>query len=284
VTIDLPERIGQLLRDAEPGTFAAYARHLHSDEVVAVGADVVLPTASAAKQFVLLAYAHQVAAGRLDPDARVVLTDDDHVFGSGVLRYCAPGLLPTLDDLAFLMIIVSDNLATNVLLREVGGPTSVNLLMDRLGLPTARIHSPIVFGEPGDDDVLAFASSTARDLAESFAVCADPPGGGYPADAARRCRRILRRQQHHDKLARHLPWSEHPVDFGIELPVTVFSKTGSYPGVSTDAGLFTTASAGWVAAVMAAGIPDWKAGPDDVGPTLCAAVGKALWDEWGPPA
>jgi len=280
--VDLPERVSELLAASGPGTFAVYARNRDTDEVVAVSADAVLPTASAAKQFVLLSYAQQVSAGRLDPNARVELTVADHVLGSGVLRHCAPGIRPTLEDLAFLMIIVSDNLATNVLLREVGGPANVNLLMDRLGLPTARIHSPIVFGDPGDDDVLEFATSTARDLAESFAVCSETPPAGYPDDAAARCRAILRRQQHHDKLARHLPWSEHPVDFGIELPVTVYAKTGSYPGVSTDAGLFTTGTSSWVAAVMAAHLPDWKAGPDDVGPTLCARIGAALWDAWGP--
>ncbi|HEX5616343.1 MAG TPA: serine hydrolase [Acidimicrobiia bacterium] len=280
--MDLPEQIESIRRDAGDGTYGVYARHLGTDEVVAFGADRIMPTASAAKQFILLTYARQVAEGQLDPATRVELAASDHVLGSGVLRYCTPGLAPTLDDIAYLMIIVSDNLATNVLLREVGGPDAVNALMDALSLPDARVRSPIVFGDAGDDDVLEFATSSTRDLAESFAVIGEPERAGYPVAAAEHCRRILRRQQHLDKLPRHLPWSPHPVDFGVELPVTVYSKTGSYPGVSTDAGLFVTADARWVAAVMASGLADWKAGPDGPAERACAEIGRALWRAWGP--
>ena len=45
------------------------------------------------------------------------MTDDDFAPGSGVLRYLVSGLQPTLEDLAWLMILVSDNIATQVLLR-----------------------------------------------------------------------------------------------------------------------------------------------------------------------
>ena len=280
--MDLPEQIETILRDADEGTYGVYARHLGTEEVVAFGADRVMPTASAAKQFILLTYARAVADGRLDPATRVEIDATDHVLGSGVLRYCTPGLAPTLDDLAFLMIIVSDNLATNVLLREVGGPERVNELLDALALPDARLHSPIVFGDPSDDDVLEFAASSTRDLAESFAICGEPERTGYPPAAAEHCKRILRRQQHLDKLPRRVPWSPHPIDFGIELPVTVYSKTGSYPGVSTDAALFETSDACWVAAVMASGLSDWNAGPDGPAERASAEIGQALWRAWGP--
>lgn len=280
--MDLPEQIDGILRDVGEATIGVYARHLGSEDVVAFGADRVMPTASAAKQFILLTYAQQVAGGRLDPGMRVEITATDHVLGSGVLRYCTPGLEPTRDDLAFLMITVSDNLATNVLLREVGGPDAVNTLMDALALPDARVHSPIIFGDPSDDDVLEFAAASTRDLAESFAICGEPERTGYPAGAAEHCKRILRRQQHLDKLPRHLPWSPHSIDFDFELPVTVYSKTGSYPGVSTDAALFETSNARWVAAVMASGLSDWKAGPDGPAERATAEIGQALWRAWGP--
>ena len=119
------------------GTFGIYACHLGTGETVEINADRVLPTESAAKTFMLVHYAGLVAAGTLDPARRITLTVDDHTLGSGVLRFLAPGLGLTLDDLAWLMIIVSDNLATDVLLREIGGAEAVNATMAGLGLATA---------------------------------------------------------------------------------------------------------------------------------------------------
>jgi beta-lactamase class A len=107
-----------------PGNFAVYARNLGTGSIVDIDADHVLPTESAAKTLLLIAYCQLVATGELDPDTRVRLPEDFRLHGTGVLRYLRPGLEPTLDDLAWLMTIVSDNVATALLLLELGGPTA----------------------------------------------------------------------------------------------------------------------------------------------------------------
>jgi beta-lactamase class A len=58
--------------DPLPGRFGVYARNLTTGEVVDVNAARPQPTASAAKQFVLVTYAQHVAQGELDPDARII--------------------------------------------------------------------------------------------------------------------------------------------------------------------------------------------------------------------
>src|SRR5262245_32040033 len=262
--------------DGRPGSWGVYARNLDTGEVVAIDERTERRTESSGKQFVLVTYASLVASGELDPAHRVTMSADDRVLGSGVLRYLAPGLAPTLDDLAWLMIIVSDNLATNLLLREVGGPETVNATMDRLGLPTARIRSAIRFSEPGEDFDLQFATSSPRDLAESFAVIAEPERAALEPAAAERCRDILFRQQHDDRLSRRIPHLHHARDFDVEMPLRAYTKPGFTPGYSIDAGLFETAEARWVAAVMAEGLPDLRSGPDDVGPSTCADIGETL--------
>jgi beta-lactamase class A len=263
------------------GSVGLYARRLDTGEEITVDPDTPRPTASAAKQFVLLTFADQVTGGALDPDRRVELRDADIVVGSGVLRYCEPGLRPTLSDLAVLMMTISDNVATNLLLDAIGGPDVVNACMDRLGLPTARVHSPIRFDVA---DPVGFATASPHDLAGSFAVVADPVRVGIEPQAADLVRAVLRRHQHLDGLARHLPWSEHPIDFGVELPVTVYGKGGSYPGVVVDAALVTTGSTQWSVAVMCAELPEWRGAADEPAPRLCAEVGRKLWEAWGPEA
>lgn len=158
----LSDDLGRILTPL-PGTFGVFARNLGTGEVAEVNADQVLPTESAAKVFILLHYSGLVAAGECDPSTRVVLPDNFQINGTGVLRYLAPGLSLCLDDLAWLMTIVSDNVATALLMLEVGGPEAVNKTMGDLGLTTARLATfdEMLAGEP-------FGTSTARDLAEAY--------------------------------------------------------------------------------------------------------------------
>jgi len=253
------------------GVVGVYARHLGSGETVAVDADRVLPAESAAKTFVLVHYAGLVRRGDADPTGRVPLRIDPRPLGTGVLRYLADGLEPTLDDLAWLMIIVSDNVATALLLQEVGGPAAVNATMDELGYPTARLNETITLegalaGEP-------FSSATPRDLAEVYTELDD------------RARAILFRQQHLIGLPRRLPFdvSGHASDVGIRMPVRVFTKTGNGIGNFIDSGLFETDDARWVVAAMATEQPDFAVRADDEAPRLFAELGARLYEAWGPP-
>jgi beta-lactamase class A len=59
----------------------------------------------------------------------VALRSEDHELGSGVLRYLSSGLSPMLGDLAWLMIALSDNVATRALIRELGGAQVVEAEM-----------------------------------------------------------------------------------------------------------------------------------------------------------
>lgn len=117
------------------GGASVFARNLTTGAELSLDADRTIPTGSAAKTFVLLAYAQLVSDGALDPAARVSLppAEQHGIGGSGVLRYLAGGLQPTLDDLAWLMMIVSDNVATDFLLDAMGGREPVNAVMDAVG-------------------------------------------------------------------------------------------------------------------------------------------------------
>ena len=252
----------------QPGVFGFYARNLGTDEVVEVDGDRVLRAESAIKTCILVHYSRLVDSGSVDPSSRVLLTDESRFIGTGVLRYLANGLELTLEDLAWLMIIVSDNTATAMLMQSIGGPTHVNATMAELGYPTARLNEAITSVE----DAIAgapFSTSSARDLAEVYTQLDE------------RCRAMLFRQQHLIGLPRKLPHISQAVDVGFEMPVRVFNKTGNGAGTFIDSGLFETDSAAWVVAAMAGEQTDFASRPDDVAPELFGRLGEMLFAAWG---
>lgn len=269
--------VEELLEEV-PARACVYGRNLTTGEEVALDADRPVPTGSAAKTFLLLAYARLVAEGRLDPDERVTLpaAHDHGIGGSGVLRYLGGGLQPTLDDLAWLMMLVSDNVATDLLLGAVGGRAAVNDAMDAVGLLESRIEEESVWVYPPRQ----FGRTTARSLAGAWLVLADPAAVGYPSEAAERCLRITARHQLQNGFARHLPWNVYAADFGMSPKVRVWSKRGSYPGVQCEGGLFETDEARWVLAVTLDDLKDQRGGAAGAGSSALAAVSRAVYEGW----
>jgi beta-lactamase class A len=251
--------------DGKPGVFGIYARNLNTGETIDINADRILPAESAAKSFILVYYSQLVASGEVDPTLRVPLDDEHRYIGTGVLRFLASGLAPTLDDLAWLMVIVSDNTATAMLLQTIGEPEQVNAAMRDLGYTTAQLNN-ITF-----EEALAgahFSLSSPRDLAEVYTQMDE------------RGRAILYRQQHLIGLPRRLPHMAMAADVDITMPVRVYNKTGNGPGTFIDSGLFETDETSWVVAAMAAEQTDFASRPDDVAPAVFGEIGELLYNAW----
>jgi beta-lactamase class A len=100
----------------------------------------VFPQASSIKIAVLYEVFKQAEEGRLELDELVALEESRKVEGSGVLFHLGrPSLSLSIRDLAVLMIVLSDNTATNLLIDKVG-LEAVNKRMDALGLPKTRLR------------------------------------------------------------------------------------------------------------------------------------------------
>jgi 2-iminobutanoate/2-iminopropanoate deaminase len=173
-------------------------------------------------------------------------------------------------DCATLMMIVSDNVATDLLLDAIGGPATVRAVMERLGCGDVAVTSPTVWALPPEQ----FGMASPRGLAEAWTPL---DGAGALAD---RCRRITWRHQHREGFARHVPFSPDLPDFGMTSALRLWSKSGSYPSVSCEAGLFETDHARWVLAVMADEVRDRRSGSTGAGPTLRAEVSRIVFDAW----
>lgn len=123
-------------------TWGIYAKSLERGEEIAIDADRQMDTMSVIKIPLMAEVFQQVKDRKLALDTRYTVTKEDMLPGTGVLRSLDPGASVTLKDLITLMIIVSDNTATDILYRKVGGPEVVNTRMRALGLAQTRAPAP----------------------------------------------------------------------------------------------------------------------------------------------
>ncbi|HUV33282.1 MAG TPA: serine hydrolase, partial [Candidatus Desulfaltia sp.] len=109
------------------------------DDELSLNADEVFPTASIIKMPVLVEFYRQAEEGALDPGEVRALEEGDKVGGSGVLQHLRAGTTGlTLEDYARLMINLSDNTATNVVI-DLVGVDNVNRLLQGLGFDLTRL-------------------------------------------------------------------------------------------------------------------------------------------------
>ncbi len=197
-------------------------------------ADERFLTASVIKVPVLLALAAEVEAGRYRWDEIAPADRGQMTGGSGVIAHLSA--LPfTLRDLATLMIIVSDNHATNAII-DLVGLDRINAYIARAGWRDTTLHRRMMDFEAraaGRDNI-----SSPRDTADMFVRLLRGDLAAPPLTAV--LLGILKAQQFGDRLPARLP------------PDTVVAhKTGSLPGIVNDAGILFLPAGPVVAAVFA---------------------------------
>jgi beta-lactamase class A len=133
----LQDRLNELAASF-PGKVGIYVRNVETGETAAVQADDTYPMASTYKVAIMLQVFRQVEAGKISLDERVTLTPSDLRLGSGLFAYMAPGISPTIHDLLLMMITVSDNEATDILLKRVGA-SNVTATLRGLGIQNFRV-------------------------------------------------------------------------------------------------------------------------------------------------
>ncbi|MDR0928626.1 MAG: class A beta-lactamase-related serine hydrolase [Oscillospiraceae bacterium] len=121
------------------GDVGFYYKNLVTGESCAFQADQPLVAASVIKLPIMMEAFRRFDAGLLDPDALIAVRDADRVPSCGVLTYLHDGVEVSVRDLVTLMIIVSDNTATNVLI-DLLGIEPVNALLDQLGAGKTRLR------------------------------------------------------------------------------------------------------------------------------------------------
>ncbi len=132
--IDLLKQKLEQISAGVTADWGIYIKSLDTGEEVAINADKVMDTMSAIKIPLLVDVYRQVDAGKINTADRFAMKTADKRFGTGVLRTLDSGLNLSFRDALELMIIQSDNSATDIAFARVGGPAHVTQTMHELGL------------------------------------------------------------------------------------------------------------------------------------------------------
>src|SRR5687767_6880276 len=127
------------LADAHHGIVGYSVVNIETGERLHRRGDEPFSSASLIKVPVLVTVFDLIDQDSLSLDDKLTLLEIDQVGGSGTLQYMRPGLVLTVHDAAWLMTIISDNTATNLLVDRIAA-RRVWRKMEALGLPRTKIH------------------------------------------------------------------------------------------------------------------------------------------------
>lgn len=255
------------------GQVNLYARNLDSGAAYGLGEDEKVRTASTIKLPVMVAAFAAVERGEARWSDTLILRDSGKVSGSGVLQELSDGLRLTLKDAVTLMIVVSDNTATNLVIDRFGAD-AVNAEMDRLGLRRTRCLRKVM-----SDGGQAAGFSAAGRLEENrrFGLGVSTPremvlllekierGQVVSPAASTEMIAILKRQQFKDGIGRHL-----------DSPVA--SKSGALDHLRSDVGIAYTPGGRIALAITVDKMPVVDYSPDNAGNRLISTLTRILVD------
>jgi beta-lactamase class A len=254
------------------GVAGISVRNLATGEAVSIRGHETFPSASLIKVGVLVALLEEVERGRMRLDERSTLIARDRVGGDGVLRYMQSGVAPALEDLAWLMITISDNTATNLILDKLDMRT-VGVKLEALGLPHSKIHSKTFRREtsiaPDSSVLYGLGVTTPDETVQLFSLLHEGRAVSPALDSL--AMRMLFANQDNDRLVRWLP------------PGTrVAHKSGAVERARNDCGIMYTPAAPIAICVMTRDNEATSYAVDNPAYLLAARAARATFQHYNP--
>lgn len=214
------------------GKMSVYVNDLKGN-TIEMGIDEKFETASCIKSFILADLFKQVEDGTKDLYEKLIYTKENYINGSGVIQSLNEGLEMTAINFATLMIIVSDNVATNILIDYLG-IDHINKTIQELGFKDTILHNKIDF-EKYDK----LGTTTPRDYGRLFELIAKKEL--ISEEVSNKMLDILKKQHYNSMIVRDFPqYYLDSEDTGDEELVYVASKSGSMDACRNDGGIVFT--------------------------------------------
>jgi len=276
-----------ILAATHHGNVAIFAKDLRSGKMVTINADAPVPTASVIKLTVLFEALKQIQAGKAHFSDKVTLTKGNQVSGSGVLMFFDVPQALTLKDVLTMMIIVSDNTATNIAIDRLG-LKNIDDRIQWLGLKNTwlykKVAMPPVGTMPPDQKQFGLGKTTAREMAnvmERFATCnLNAPGSSAkPTEQDQKlcdvAMHMLRNQFYRNSIPRYLE-----VQDTTEGESNIANKTGALNEVRNDVGVVFAKNGPVVISEFTYGNQDKSWTPDNAAEVLMAKLAQVIISRW----
>ncbi len=260
------------------GHVSIYAKNLATGTTYSLAGDDPVRTASTIKFPIMIECFAEAGEGKLDLASPITLTEEEKVSGSGILQDLTPGREYPLRDLIMLMITLSDNTATNLILNRVGG-NAVNARMAKLGLEQTRSMRKIL----GDGNKLkpfpsGISDEGAKPENKKWGIGRSSPhemvtlleklylGELVNKDASAQMLEILKKQRDHSSIGRHLK------------DVVIANKSGALDALRSDVGIVFAKQGAIAMAITVDGMPEPDWSPDNAGEVLISQLSEILLD------
>lgn len=266
----LEKRIEAELKSYD-GTVGIYADDFHGN-VIAIGVDEKFETASTIKTYIMACLFDEVEKGHASPEDMLEYRQEHVTDGSGVMCALDPGASFRVKDVATLMIIVSDNIATNMLIDYLGMDT-INACIRRLGCKDTALHSTLHF-----DGSNRLGTTTPRDYGSIFVRLAQ--GKLISPSSDKKMIEILKKQHYNSMIIKDFPPVYMDIDNTDEVLIHVASKSGSMDACRNDGGIIYTPYGPYVLVMLHKNFSDAMYYPAHPATVFGARVSRMLLDQF----
>lgn len=244
----LIEKINKITKQAG-GTWGIALEDLSTHETWASNGNEVFYAASVIKVPILISAFSAFEQSELSLDDKVELRREDLVGGSGVLQHMTPGTFLTVYDLLTLMIIQSDNTATNMVINLVG-KEKVQQTMEDLGLEKSKFFNKLMIVPANRVGVNQITATEMTSMLKQMVT-----GEVVSLHACVQMIDMMKKQQLQNCLPARLAELDSEI-IGIPFEWELAHKTGSIVGACHDVGIFYVGNRTMIVAVLSKGLDD----------------------------
>lgn len=240
--------------------------------IITFHADETYETASTIKVFILAALFEQIEKGQKTLTDLLEYRQSHGVDGSGIMRSLEIGTVLSVKNLATLMIIVSDNIATNILIDYLGIDT-INASIQNLGFKDTLLYNSLHF-----DQYKQLGITTPRDYARLFEQMAH--GTLISKEASDHMISICKQQHYNSMLTKFLPPYFLDSDNYEEEVISFASKSGSMNACRNDGGIVSTPYGSYVIVLLNKEFHDEMYYSEHPATVFGARVSRLIFDQY----
>lgn len=268
--LTLEERIEAELKSYD-GTMGLYIDDLKGN-VITRFPDEKFETASTIKVYILAALFDAIGQGKASLKDMLTCEERFWIDGSGILGSLEVGTTLSVKNVATLMIIVSDNIATNMLIDYLG-IDNINACIQKLGCKDTVLHNVLDFAKYHQ-----LGTTTPRDYASMFVRIQNRTL--VSPEASEQMWQILSQQHYNSMIVKSLPQFYVDLDNYDEQLFWFASKSGSMNACRNDGGIITTPYGSYVIVMLNKDFSDKQYYPDHPATVFGSRVSRLIFDQY----